>query len=74
MNVSTLTIARPAERSTSDVGILCAACLETLAPDGVCLNIGRCTDADTSAVRGSLQRGTASAVRPSAWTASGRVD
>lgn len=61
-------------RATADIGIVCASCLDTLAPDGACQNIGRCADADSFAVRGSLRRGAASAARPSAWTISGRVD
>lgn len=63
-----------ATRQTADTGIVCGVCLDTLAPDGACMNVGRCADADTAAVRGSLRRGAASAARPSAWTISGRVN
>lgn len=61
-------------RQTADIGLICGACLQTLSPDGICQNVGRCMDADSAAVRGSLRRGAASAARPSAWTISGGVD
>lgn len=48
----------------------CATCGVTLAPSGVCLEIGACVAADASAVRGAY--GAPSAFR--AWTASGSVD
>ena len=58
---------------TADIGMCCAGCLETLAPDGACLNIGACADADKRASYAS--RGDAmSARRASAWTISGGVD
>lgn len=50
------------------------ACGATMAPDGVCLEIGACELADARAVRGA-SRETAKATRaPAAWTSSGRVD
>ena len=50
------------------------ACGEILTPRGHCLNIGGCDTADRNATRPSLRRGTAASARPSAWSASGRVD
>lgn len=57
---------------TADVGILCGSCLETLAPDGACLNIGACVDADTGAAKGSRRETVKS--RVTAWTIRGNID
>ncbi len=48
-------------------------CGETLYR-GRCHNVGACRQAERSAVRQSLQRGTAASTRPSAWNLGGRVD
>ena len=41
---------------------------------GRCHNVGACREAERSAVRQSLQRGTAASARPAAWNLGGRVD
>lgn len=56
---------------TADIGIHCGACLDTLAPDGACLNIGACEDADRGATR-NARRTTLKA--PLAVTRAGNVD
>ncbi len=48
----------------------CPSCGATLAPSGVCLEVGACVSADAAAVRGAY--GAPSSFR--AWTASGSVD
>jgi len=41
---------------------------------GRCHNVGECRQAERSAVRQSLVRGTAASARPAAWNLGGRVD
>jgi hypothetical protein len=48
------------------------ACGATLAPDGICLEVGACERADASATRGAT--GARAKSDPSAWTVRGRVD
>jgi hypothetical protein len=62
------TIEAPA---TADVGIMCGGCLDTLAPDGTCGNVGACTSADASATR-YARRSTLKA--PMAVTRTGAID
>lgn len=47
-------------------------CGETLPPNGRCLAVGTCADADTAATRGAAR--TTAKYRPAAWTISGGVD
>lgn len=56
---------------TLDAPIICAGCLDTLAPSGACLNIGACENADTAATR-YARRSTLKA--PLAVTRSGNID
>jgi len=70
---ATMLAARVApELEPAVIGAICD-CGETMYR-GRCYNVGACRDAERSAVRGSLVRGTAASVRPSAWTIGGRVD
>jgi len=75
--MSHLPIIAPANRplldspSTLDVPIVCGSCLETLAPDGSCLNIGGCADAAHVATRDARRR---TIKAPMAVTIMGRVD
>lgn len=55
------------------VCIPCGSCGETMAPDGTCLEIGACPDADRSATRGAARQ-TAKYAVPAAWNANGSVD
>lgn len=52
----------------------CAACETTLAPDGVCLEVGDCAIADRDATRASRAGRTAKFAVPAAWNARGSVD
>jgi hypothetical protein len=56
---------------TLDAPIVCGACLDTLAPNGACLNVGACEDADRNATRGA-RRSTLKA--PMAVTIAGNID
>jgi hypothetical protein len=49
------------------------SCGELAAPDGVCLNIGACSRADSRATRGAA-RSTAKYSVPAAWNSRGSVD
>lgn len=66
--VSRPTIEAP---GTADVGIICGGCLDTLAPDGACMNVGACEDADRGATRGA-RRSTLKS--PLAITRTGNID
>jgi len=58
--------------ATADVGIVCPQCLDTLAPDGACMNVGACRQANETAARGS--RRDSAKFTAAAWQGSGRVD
>lgn len=51
----------------------CEACGITLAPNGSCLEVGACADADADATRSAARR-TAKYAAPRAWTVRGGVD
>lgn len=51
----------------------CAECRATVAPDGVCLEVGSCSIADGRATRGAARQ-TAKYAVPAAWNARGSVD
>lgn len=55
------------------VDVHCRTCGATVAPDGACLNVGACIDADTAATRGAA-RSTAKYAVPAAWNVRGGVD
>jgi hypothetical protein len=57
--------------ATVDAPIVCPVCLDTLAPNGTCLNIGACYAADRAATRDAA-RTTLKA--PLAFTIGGNVD
>jgi len=63
---------RPVLTETIERLAVCG-CGVTLPPDGRCLEIGQCADADTAATRGAA-RVTAKYAVPAAWTARGSVD
>ena len=51
----------------------CAHCGTMPAPDGTCLQVGTCPDADATATRG-LAGSTAKFAVPAAWNVRGGVD
>lgn len=51
----------------------CEGCGATVAPDGVCLELGACSHADARATRGA-SRSTAKYAAPRAWNVRGGVD
>jgi len=59
---------------TADVGMCCAMCMDTLTPDGACLNVGACTDADSHATRRAPGETLTSRRQPMAFTIRGNVD
>jgi hypothetical protein len=62
----------PQHMDTLDTAIVCGSCLDTLAPDGACLNISGCIAAQTAA--GSRSTYGATVKAPAAWQGSGNVD
>lgn len=60
--------------ATADTALCCASCLDTLAPDGACMNVGTCPDADRHATRHAARRTLKSAAAPLAFTIRGGVD
>jgi hypothetical protein len=56
---------------TLDAPIICASCLDTLAPHGACMNVGACETADRTATR-YARRSTLKA--PMAVTIMGNID
>jgi hypothetical protein len=73
--VDTTTLERleaPTERE-APMAPACEACGTTLAPNGSCLEVGECSDADADATRSAARR-TAKYAAPRAWTVRGGVD
>jgi len=52
---------------------ICPSCGSVAAPDGKCLAVGECADADATATRG-LAGTTAKFAVPAAWNVQGGVD
>lgn len=69
-NTATAPAAAPVELEAPTVPA-CGSCGVTLAPNGACLELGACLEADTRATRHAA-RSTAGG--PAAWTVSGGVD
>lgn len=59
--------------ATADVALCCATCLDTLTPNGACMNVGACETADRIATRRTFHGATVKSA-PAAWTIRGNVD
>ncbi len=68
-------VTAPANRPTLErvALVACGSCGATMAPDGSCMEVGTCADADARAVRGAARQTSKYAV-PAAWNARGSVD
>jgi hypothetical protein len=59
---------------TSDMPLVCGSCLDTLAPNGSCMNVGACHVADSRASRRARGETAKSRLAPVAFTRTGNVD
>lgn len=72
--IETVTRAQLRELQAPAVAPTCDACGATTAPDGVCMEIGSCAAADSSATRGAARSTAKYGAAPAAWNAGGGVD